>query len=79
MKDLLLFFIAVATKNGIPFHTSVSMVKSALNGLCISLSAEYTQSLGLIVFLHHSLRVKCLQGFKNEKYIENLRKKSAKK
>lgn len=35
------FFSSVAAKLGMPFHSSVSMVKSAIVGLCKSLSAEY--------------------------------------
>ena len=36
-----MFFSSVAAKLGMPFHSSVSMVKSAIVGLCKSLSAEY--------------------------------------
>ena len=38
----LVFISTVATKIGMPFHSSVSAVKSSINGLTISLSAEWS-------------------------------------
>ncbi|MFD0762915.1 SDR family NAD(P)-dependent oxidoreductase [Lutibacter aestuarii] len=40
-KASILMFSTVASKLGMPFHTSVASVKSAIEGLVISLAAEY--------------------------------------
>ncbi|WP_353889025.1 SDR family oxidoreductase, partial [uncultured Idiomarina sp.] len=37
----IVLFSTVASKIGMPFHSSVSIVKSALDGLCKSLAAEF--------------------------------------
>ena len=37
----LVFISSLASKIGLPFHTSVSVAKSALTGLCISLASEF--------------------------------------
>ncbi len=39
-----IMFSTVATKAGMPFHASVAAAKSAVEGLAISLAAEYSQS-----------------------------------
>jgi len=38
----IVLFSTVATKIGMPFHSSTSMVKSAVNGITISLAAEWS-------------------------------------
>jgi len=39
-KGSIVFFSSVAAKNGMPFHTSIAMAKSAIEGLTLSLAAE---------------------------------------
>ena len=71
------FFSTVAAKIGMPFHTSVSMVKSALNGLCISLSAEYAPKFRFNCISPSLFKSEMSSRFlRNEKYIENLREKN---
>ena len=42
----IIFYSTVAVKTGMPFHSSVSSSKSALEGLTKSLAAEFAQKLG---------------------------------
>ena len=41
----LIFISSLASKIGMPFHSSVSLVKSAINGLCSSLAAEFAPNI----------------------------------
>ena len=41
----LIFISSLASKVGMPFHASVSVAKSALYGLCISLAAEFSPTI----------------------------------
>ena len=62
-KSSIVLFSTVATKLGMPYHCSTSMVKSAINGITISLTVEWGQILELTVYHHHYLKVICLQSY----------------
>ena len=71
------FFTTVAIKIGMPFHTSVSMVKSALNGLSISLSAEYAPKFRFNCISPSLFESKMSSRFlRNDKSIESLTEKN---
>ena len=44
-KSSIVLFSTVATKLGMPYHCSTSMVKSAINGITISLAAEWAPNI----------------------------------
>tara|TARA_Y100001954_G_scaffold129975_1_gene139046 strand:- start:55 stop:723 length:669 start_codon:yes stop_codon:yes gene_type:complete len=44
-KSSIVLFSTVATKLGMPYHCSTSMVKSAINGITLSLAAEWAPNI----------------------------------
>ncbi len=64
----------VATKQGMPFHSIVSTVKSAVNGLAISLAAEWAPRIRVNVISPSLFKSKMSERFfRNEKVVDKIK------
>ena len=71
----IIFISSLASKIGMPFHSSVSLVKSAIVGLCSSLAAEFAPNIR-VNCIAPSLTNSKISNFllKNEKMAESIAK-----
>ena len=74
-KDASLVFISsLASKLGMPFHSSVSVAKSALHGLCTALAAEFSPDIRVNCIYPSMFKSKMSNRFlRNEKSEEKIR------
>ena len=73
----IVFISSLASKIGMPFHSSVSLVKSAIVGLCASLAAEFAPNIRVNCISPSIFKSNMSSRFlRNEQSVERIRNKN---